>query len=157
VKRNDKKAVIDTNFLVVLLDEKDSLHKKAIEVKDYLVKENFSQVIFDFIIAEALSVIARRTEERYKKAKRNNAKLKSEFISKTEKLIGEVEENIVWVSKLIFTKENFKKIYNKMKQTGGKLNFNDCAILFLMEKEKIEFIVSFDKDFDELSHIKRIR
>ena len=53
MKRNNKKAVIDTNFLVALLDEKYSLHKKALEVKDYLVKENFSQVIFDFIIAEA--------------------------------------------------------------------------------------------------------
>lgn len=152
----NKVAVLDTNFLVALIDEKDSLHKKSLEVKDYLIREDFRQIIFDFIIAEALSVIARRTEERYKKMRGDNTKLKLEFISKTEKLIKEVRKNIIWVSQLIFTKENFKKIYNKMKQSGGKLNFNDCAILLFMEEEKIKYIVSFDRDFDQISSIKRI-
>ncbi|MHA2112378.1 MAG: PIN domain-containing protein [Candidatus Hodarchaeales archaeon] len=36
------------------------------------------------------------------------------------------------------------------------LNFTDCTILAYMESEKIDFLVTFDTEFDSLANIVRI-
>lgn len=39
----------------------------------------------------------------------------------------------------------------------GKLNFNDCVLALYMFEKSLKYIVSFDKDFDEVSELQRIK
>jgi len=56
-------VVIDSNFLVALVDPKDVWHKRASEIEAAL-DERALRVFLDIVIGESLSVIARRCEEK---------------------------------------------------------------------------------------------
>ena len=43
-----------------------------------------------------------------------------------------------------------------MGEHKGKLNFHDALIALVSKEMDIEYIVSFDKDFDEIEWLKRV-
>jgi predicted nucleic acid-binding protein len=54
------KAILDSNFLVALIDEKDKWTKTAISIQKALKKKKARLVYLDCAVNETISVIARR-------------------------------------------------------------------------------------------------
>jgi predicted nucleic acid-binding protein len=137
--------VIDANFLVALLDGDDSFHTKATEI-EMMIPIETPRLYFDVVVSESLSVLARRSEER---------KRIFSFREKVRMLqIKLPYSNISWVSVLIQT--YYSEILELMTHHNGKLNFNDALIVVYMKKNNLQFIASFDSDFDDVAWVQRI-
>lgn len=63
-------------------------------------------------------------------------------------------ESITWVYPRV--PELYKAILNLVGEHKGKLNFHDALIALVSKEMDIEYIVSFDKDFDEIEWLKRV-
>ena len=137
---------IDTNLLVALIDEKDKWHPTAVKLKDAMLSSSASLVYCDCVINEAIGVIGRRTEEQ----KRQNqfSKLQSGLT------LSVTEESITWIS--YHVERLFPHIMNQCLSTEGRLNFNDALIGLFCQETGIQFIASFDQDFDQMVWLKRI-
>src|ERR1051326_4093129 len=57
-------VVLDANIIVGSLDEHDSLHVRATALVNRLIDDGHGTVLVDFLVAEAISVICRRANER---------------------------------------------------------------------------------------------
>jgi predicted nucleic acid-binding protein len=141
-----KSIVVDTSFLVALVDQKDSLHRTARAVDQSLPSE-IVRVFPDIVVMEALSVLARRTEERKQKSRPF-----PEILDNIRKIIP--DESITWLSPdipLIYS-----KFIEMLRQYEGRPNVNDCILARHLIQSKIGFLLSFDSDFDALPQIVRI-
>ena len=58
-------VVLDANVVVGMLDEGDSLHARAHGLVAMLKRDGHRPVLLDFLLAEALSALCRRSFERY--------------------------------------------------------------------------------------------
>ena len=135
-------AVIDSNVLVALIDTRDALHSKA----SRLLEQKHNLVYFDCVLNETLSVFGRRLEEQ---------KRSHEFIELVERMQMRIPETlIVWTSQDV--QRLYANIIALMKQSGGKLNFHDALIALKCQELQIEFLLSFDQDFDTLRWLKRV-
>jgi len=59
-----KKATIDANFLLALIDKKDKWHPKAKILAKTLRKKKWEVIYLDCVLNEVISVLAKRLEER---------------------------------------------------------------------------------------------
>lgn len=140
-------VVVDTNVLVAMVDGRDNWHAKTERLVNRLEGEqNMQLVYFDCVLNETLSVLGRRLEEQ---------KRSHEFIEFVERVQMRIPETlIVWTSQDV--QRLYAKIIALMKQSGGKLNFHDALIALKCQELQVEFLLSFDQDFDALAWIKRI-
>jgi predicted nucleic acid-binding protein len=58
------KAILDSSFLVALIDEKDKWRNTAVLIQKALKKKKARLVYLDCAVNEMISVIARRLEEK---------------------------------------------------------------------------------------------
>lgn len=139
-------TVLDTNVVVGLIDEQDVWHTPALKLRAALKAYTCEPVIFDCVVAEAVSILARRTHE-----KRRTAQL--------EHLLDQLHvqfpsRSIVWLG------PDWPRLYDEIvglvKQSHGELNFNDALIALSCRQRGFQFIASFDSDFDSLPWLKRI-
>ena len=139
-------TVLDTNIVVGLLDTQDVWSERALELRAALKAHDCEPVIFDCVLAEVVSILARRTHE--KRRVRQLAplldQLQAQFPSRS----------IVWLN------PDLPKLYDEIvalvKQPDGELNFNDALIALSCRLRGFKFIASFDSDFDRVDWIKRI-
>ena len=54
------------------------------------------------------------------------------------------------------TSDDYDEAIESFKYYNHGINFSDCTILHTMVKNKVDTIVSFDKDFDKVKGIRRI-
>ena len=55
---------LDTNFVVGMLDEQDLWRARTLELQTALEESGFEPVAFDCVLAEVVSILARRTYEK---------------------------------------------------------------------------------------------
>ena len=58
------RALVDSNVLIAHVNTNDSLHKAALALVEMAAQAKIEVVYFDCVVAESLSVIARRLEEK---------------------------------------------------------------------------------------------
>lgn len=141
-----KRAVIDANVLLALIDEKDKWHSKASLIAKALKRNNWNVVYLDCVLNEVVSVLGRRLEER----KDSHTFLK--IVNRFEELVPEAE--IEWIYPNV--PEIYRDIIKLIKEKNGKLNFHDALISLFMKDQDLEFITSFDMDFDDIEGIVRL-
>ncbi|WP_420641247.1 type II toxin-antitoxin system VapC family toxin [Candidatus Leptofilum sp.] len=139
-------VAIDTSMLVGLLDAKDIWHVKALSLKNYLIKADTQIVIFDCVIAEAVSVLARRFHEKRRDGEFSN-------------LLTQIHESyppsaISWIMRDL--PQNYLAILELVRTSEGELNFNDALIALTCKAHNIQFVASFDRDFDKVEWLKRL-
>jgi predicted nucleic acid-binding protein len=140
------KAILDSNFLVALIDEKDKWRKSAISIQKALKKKKARLVYLDCAVNETISVIARRLEEKGRS---------QEFSSALEKMEQAIPaERISWMYSEV--RRLYTDILAIIKEHEGKLNFHDALMVLAAREMGIPHIVSFDQDFDEVDGIERI-
>jgi predicted nucleic acid-binding protein len=141
----NKYAVIDSNVLVALLDDRDKWHAQARSLLDALKGETVHVIYFDCVLNETISVMARRSEEQNRSA---------QFSELLDKLQAQVPEDLVtWITP--DTQRYYSRVVALVRQSQGKLNFHDALIALACQELEIKTILSFDRDFDEISWMER--
>lgn len=137
---------IDTSVLIGLLDPKDVWHEPAIALKQALMTHDADIAVFDCVLAEAISTMARRIHEQRR-------------TSDLDRLVGRIVsdypiEDVLWV--LPDVPVLYTEIIGLVRASGGALNFNDALIALSCRHREIPLIASFDHDFDRLEWLQRI-
>jgi len=143
---NDKFVLVDTSFLVAFLDGRDSLHQRAEKLKKRLT--GLELIFTDVIYAETLSVLGRRIRERRKNVSDRKGTFRK-IVKNMDEIIG---NKLLYITPII--KEKFSEIKEICLNSGGELNFNDALLIVGAKEYGIEWILSFDSDFDK--YLKRI-
>jgi len=140
------KAILDSNFLIALIDEKDKWRKTAISIQKVLKKKKARLVYLDCAVNETISVIAKRFEEKGRS---------HEFASALQKIEQAIPtESISWMYPEV--RRLYPNILAVIKEHKGQLNFHDALMVLAAREMGISHIVSFDQDFDEVEGIERI-
>jgi len=137
---------IDTSVLIGLLDPKDVWHKPATALKQALKAHGADVAVFDCVLAEAISTMARRIHEQ-----RRTADL-DQLVARI--LTDYPTEDILWV--LPDVPVLYTEIVELVRSSGGELNFNDALIALSCRHRGIPLIASFDRDFDQLTWLQRV-
>jgi predicted nucleic acid-binding protein len=132
--------------LIGLLDPKDVWHEPATALKGALIAHGANVAVFDCVLAEAISTLARRIHEQRRTADLDRlvARLLADYPM----------DDILWV--LPDVPVLYGGIVELVRSSGGALNFNDALIALSCRHREIPFIASFDRDFDQLAWLKRV-
>jgi predicted nucleic acid-binding protein len=137
---------IDTSVLIGLLDPKDVWHGPAMALKKALQAHQADVAVFDCVLAEAISTMARRIHEQRRVADLDHLL--------TYVLADYPREDILWV--LPDVPVLYTDIVQLVRSSNGELNFNDALIALSCHHRDIPFIASFDRDFDEVAWLQRL-
>ena len=137
---------IDTSVLIGLLDPKDVWHEPATALKQALKAHGADVAVFDCVLAEAISTMARRIHEQRRTADLDRLV--------TRILTNYPTEDILWV--LPDVPVLYTEIVELVRSSHGELNFNDALIALSCRHRGIPLIASFDRDFDQLSWLQRV-
>jgi predicted nucleic acid-binding protein len=140
------KVGIDTSVLIGLLDPKDVWHDAATALKEALQGHQAEIAVFDCVLTEAISTMARRIHEQRRAADLD--RLLSRIL--TEYPL----DDILWV--LPDVPALYSDIVELVRSSGGELNFNDALIALSCHHRDVPFIASFDRDFDHVSWLQRL-
>lgn len=122
-----RKIVLDSNVLVALYKLDDSTHKKAKEITRRLHDQGDIFMILNLVAQETATVISMKVGQ--KEAK--DFYLKRDRVVDQEIVLDDSLEKLAWN---IFLKQNKKGT-----------SFIDCANLAVLERYKLDGILSFDK------------
>jgi predicted nucleic acid-binding protein len=137
---------LDTSFVLGLIDEQDLWHAQALNLQAALDGGGYQIYIFDCVLAEVISLIARRTHEKRRAASFPDlvTRLQIRFPTKA----------ITWLY------PDLPPVYDDIlamaAESNGELNFNDVFIALSCRKRGISRLASFDADFDRVPWLKRI-
>jgi len=137
---------IDTSVLIGLLDPKDVWHGPAMALKKALQAHQADVAVFDCVLAEAISTMARRIHEQRRVADLDHLL--------TYVLADYPREDILWV--LPDVPALYTDIVQLVRSSNGELNFNDALIALSCHHRDIPFIASFDRDFDDVAWLQRL-
>lgn len=140
------RLLLDTSFIIALVDSKDQHHKKALEIESRIKEKEVEIICMDCIVNEVYSVIARKLIER---------EMSKEF-SKMADLITNFFENVDIINAYRYLPKIHSKVINLMVQTEGRLNYHDALIALSSKQENIKKIVTLDNDFDEIKWLARV-
>lgn len=137
---------IDTSVLIGLLDPVDIWHQPAEALVRGLVEIDANMAVFDCVLAEAISTMARRIHEQ---RRQQDLELLLERIGRKFPV-----EELLWV--LPDVPALFPSIVGLVRESAGALNFNDALIALSSRRRHIPYIASFDRDFDSLAWLERV-
>jgi predicted nucleic acid-binding protein len=131
---------------VALVDHRDKWHTTAKAIFSKLDNLEFVPIYFDCVMNESFSILGRRAEEQKRlQDVRSMFSDLTAFVPKPE---------ITWVSKE--TERLYDDIVKLVEETQGKLNFHDALIALCCREGGLQFIFSFDKDFDDVKWLTRV-
>lgn len=138
---------IDTSVLVGLMNPNDIWHGKAKQLFNQLQADEQNRlIVFDCVLAECVSVICRRLQE-----KRRSIELHGFLTAVSTQFPPHA---ITWIMPNV--PQMYTAVLDLMRQSAGQLNFNDAMIALACQKHKFMQIASFDADFDLVPWVKRI-
>jgi predicted nucleic acid-binding protein len=140
-------VILDSSYLVALVDEKDRWHQQAASVHEALKARRARAVYFDCVMNETLSVLGKRLEQR------RQSDDFGDVLAKVQQLVP--MEQITWLYPDI--KRWYTTLLAVMEVHQGRLNFHDALIVTAAKEMKLTRIVSFDADYDEIDELHRIK
>jgi predicted nucleic acid-binding protein len=128
-------VVLDANVLVGYFDQNDTLHRQSLDVMQKIKEAGDTPIMLDFLVAETVSVICRRTQQR----RTNPPDLRT--------IVADVKA-IFDQGRIDFVTENiegrFGKVLDVIHGSNGALNFHDATLLVLQEEDAIGPVATFD-------------
>jgi predicted nucleic acid-binding protein len=139
------KIGLDTSFVIGLLDDKDVWHRSAKDLYESILTAGYRPFIFDCVLAEVISTLARRTHEKHRTADFYLllSQIKTQFPAKA----------ITWLYPDL--PKRYDAVVELVEKSSGELNFNDALIAISCQNRNIYWLASFDSDFDTISWLKR--
>lgn len=138
--------VLDTSFLVALIDEKDKWHKNTEEILKVIKDRKIQTIVFDCVANECISVIGKRVKGKREEEYKDIVKKALDYIA---------EEKITKIYGLV--EEYYSRILKDVINSNGNLSFHDILIVLGLEEINIPYLASFDNDFDKVERIRRIK
>jgi len=139
-------VVLDTVVLAALIDVRDKWHPAAVALRDALKVSHAEISYFDPVVAETVSLLARRLAEQRRLDQFSDVMNKLEVMAPSER--------ITWLSPE--TPRLHPQIMALVRAHGGELNFNDAFIALACRELAVRFIASFDRDFDHVDWLVRL-
>jgi len=130
---------IDTGVFVAARNARDINHKRAVELLEKAIRGEYGEIFTsDYVFDEAVTVALVRTG-------------RPDVAARTGQLILAMPG----VRMVFVDEELFKDAWARFTRLAAKgLSFTDCATLAVVDRYKIEYLLSFDKGFDGL--VRRI-
>ena len=139
-------VVLDANVIVGMLDEGDALSVRARALVVKLQAQGHQPVFVDFLLAEALSALCRRSFERKQQPPKLDVIV--EWIQEQRR------EGLVYFPTL--TDHDFGSAQDLVRSSAGALNFNDARLVVMQRSGDIGEVASFDADFDNVAGFRRL-
>jgi predicted nucleic acid-binding protein len=139
-------VVLDTVIVAALLDGRDKWHVQSVAIRDVLKAIGTELVLLDPVINETVSVLVRRVQEQGRSSQA------PELLQALERLAP--SEKITWVSSE--TRRLYPQILSLVQEHQGELNFHDALIALACRERGIQYIASFDRDFDRIPWLTRL-
>ena len=136
---------LDTSFVVGLIDERDVWHAAARDLQAGLQVHDCRLHIFDCVLSEVISTLARRVHEKRREA--DLAQLLKQLNSQFPK------KSVTWLYPDL--PQHYDEVLQLVEQSKGELNFNDALIAVGCRERHIPWLASFDADFDTITWLKR--
>jgi len=127
--------LVDSNFFIALMNNRDKYHERAKELANNILKEK-NKIIPLLMVSEAIASIGKKKD--------------GEIANKLYNVIVDNFEVCYCEEKDI--KESMKLVL----KYAGNLSLADCLAIHIMKEKKITNIFSFDTDFDKVNGIVRI-
>lgn len=132
-----KKILLDSSFIIAIFRRKDPLHQRAIENKEIL--ENDCHVS-NGIISEVITILAQKTKDI------TLVRLAYNYMKDNFTIIDESEINMY--------NDNVFAIFEKYNKNKFKLGFIDCSQVVIYEHYNLDYLVSFDEEFNLFEEVK---
>ena len=124
----------DSSILICLIISNDQWHNKALNLLNLI--ENNRIFITETILTETLNSLDNMDGKQCKM-------IYNEIIE---------SHNIILIKKYYF----YNKASDIFLKYDGTIGFSDCTIIQVMFEHNIQFILSFDNDFDKVENITKI-
>jgi predicted nucleic acid-binding protein len=119
---------VDTSVVVGLLDAKDHWHPTATRLQEELTAARLESVYFDCVLAEAISTLTRRLQEKRREG---------ELPALVDRLAATFpEETLTWI--LPDVPRLYRQVMDLIRSSEGELNFNDSLIALACRERQIE-------------------
>ncbi len=126
-----ERIFVDANVFIALLNERDALHRRAVEVVSAFRERDLLSVTSNFVISEVITVLSQRSGKRA-------------ALFFADSLYGEKAHiQVITVDPQV---EMRALDYLRMVESKN-VSFCDCVSLALMEVFGIKKIATFDRDF----------
>ncbi len=130
---------LDASFWVALANQNDHHHARAQEIAKELTQQKYGRPITsDHVFDESLGVTLR-------KSGLNEAQELGYVILESEAMLLTTEKHYFDLAWQTFSNQN------------GHFSFTDCSILAIMKILSINYIASFDKEFENIKGINVIK
>lgn len=138
--------ILDTSFLIALIDESDKWHENAKEILKMIKERRIQTIVFDCVANECISVIGKRVKVKREIKYKDIVKKTMDYITeeKVTKIYGLVEKL-------------YSIILENVVKSEGDLSFHDVLIILGARGLNIPYIASFDEDFDKVDKIIRVK
>jgi predicted nucleic acid-binding protein len=130
-------VVLDANVLIAHFDQHDSLHERASAVMQGLRVGGHNAQLLDFVMNEVVSVLCRRAAQRS-----TNPPELAAILSKILVLYDDGE--IEFLPSQI--EQRFRSIIEIVRESSGRLNFNDATLCVLQRHAVIGEVATFDQE-----------
>lgn len=131
------KLLLDTSYFIAYLNNNDVNHAKALKLSEKI--KEYEAVITDYIFDELITFLIYHVNKNYA------VKVAKLILEK----VKEGELNI-----FLIDWEVFVNAVNYLVKYERKLSFTDCTTLSSMDKLSTQFLLSFDRDFDNINLLK---
>lgn len=156
----DEAVVLDANVLVALVDDTDLTHSRAVQLYRKLSERGATFALVDFLLGEALSVIARRSNDTFSRelrARRRALGGAAQGLGTPELAPpwGVEEDNVVgrYVAAIrdgevrplaVEGYARFEEVLGLVRETKGALNVHDAMIVVLQREGLLGPVATFD-------------
>ena len=131
-----KKILLDSSFLVAIFRKNDSLHKRAIENRDVLENDCY---ISNGLISEVITILAQKTKDIAL------VRLAYNYMKDNFTIIDESDINMY--------NDNVFTIFEKYNKDKFRLGFIDCSQGVIYDYYDLDYVVSFDGEFELFKEI----
>ena len=130
---------VDTSAFISSLNKKDSNHKKALQLSDQYYEAGFTFLTSNIVVYEVYTVLSLRVDKR--------------------KAFQFREVNLKRLTPIIYLDEELEKIAWQIfeRLTSKNVSFFDCTSFAVIEKYKLGYAFSFDKDFAKFCRESRVK
>ena len=124
---------LDSTFIIALFVLNDQWHSQSLEVYEKI--KNHKLIISKLVIAETITVLKNKLET---------------------KEILEIYRNLSRIFHVVDDNLNYDDAMNIFVKYDASISFFDAMYVAISKREGIDYIVSFDSDFDKIDGIVRL-
>lgn len=138
----NRDALLDSSFLVALLDATDVWHAKATSIAEALAAREIDSIVTDCVVNEVVSVLVRRAGEEGEKA--------ADAIRTAQERFPPHEITYLYPE----IRRLLGPVLSLMAVSDGRLSFHDALLALSAREMDVGLIVTFDQDFSRLDWLR---